>query len=62
MHTFSAIGTTVALHVLFKDAPLQQELEACVASMVTRDAVTQAAQQQHRPMASAIVMVVATYL
>ena len=44
----------------YKGAPLQPKLEACVPGMVTNDAATQAAQQQHKPMASAIVMVVAT--
>ena len=59
VRTSSATGTTVALHVQYKDAQLQPKLGACVTCMVTRGAVTQAAQQQLKPMAYAIVMVVA---
>ena len=51
--TSSAIGTTVALHVRCKGAPLQPKLEAGVAGMVTNGAVTQAAQQPHKPMVQA---------
>ena len=60
--TPSAIDTMVALHTRCQGAPPQPKLEACVAGMVTSDAVIRAAQQRRRPMvqASVIVMVEAT--